>query len=55
MVIVDLAAGVAAMALLAAATGVVESVMGRLRLVRVPQLLVAASILSIIALVLVTR
>jgi formate hydrogenlyase subunit 4 len=55
ILIADLAAGVAAMTLLAAATGVVESVMARLRLVRVPQLLVAASILSIIALVLVTR
>lgn len=53
--VLDLAAGVAAMILLAVVTGVVESVMARLRLVRVPQLLVAASILSTIALVLVTR
>ena len=53
--LLDLAAGVGAMLLLAVVTGVVESAMARLRLVRVPQLLVAASILSTIALVLVTR
>jgi formate hydrogenlyase subunit 4 len=51
----DVAAGLAGMAALAVITGVVESGMARLRLVRVPQLLVAASILSIIALILVLR
>lgn len=51
----DLGAGLAGLALLAVATGVIESVMARLRLVRVPQFLIAASILSIVALVLVMR
>lgn len=51
----DLAAGVAGMACLAVVTGVIESTMARLRLVRVPQILVAASVLSILALVLVMR
>jgi formate hydrogenlyase subunit 4 len=53
--IVDLAAGLVGLAVLAAATGVVESTMARLRLVRVPQFLVAASIFSLLALVLVLR
>jgi formate hydrogenlyase subunit 4 len=53
--IVDLAAGLLGLAVLAAATGVVESTMARLRLVRVPQFLVAASIFSLLALVLVLR
>ena len=35
--------------------GVIESTMARLRLVRVPQFLVAASVLSILALMLVMR
>jgi formate hydrogenlyase subunit 4 len=39
----------------AALVGVVESVMARLRLVRVPQLLVGASVLSVFALVLLLR
>jgi formate hydrogenlyase subunit 4 len=52
---VDLAAGVAGMGVLAAATGAVESTMARLRMVRVPEFLVAASVLSILALVLVFR
>ena len=52
---VDLAAGVAGMAALAVAVGVIESTIARLRLVRVPQFLVAASVLSILALVLVMR
>jgi formate hydrogenlyase subunit 4 len=43
------------MALLAVVAGIVESVMARLRLVRVPQFLIAASILSIVALILVMR
>ena len=52
---VDLATGIAGMLLLAAVVGVIESTMARLRLVRVPQFLVAASVLSILALVLVMR
>jgi formate hydrogenlyase subunit 4 len=52
---VDLLAGVGGMAALAVATGVVESSMARLKLLRVPQFLVAASVLSILALVLVMR
>ncbi len=51
----DLAFGIAGLGLLAVATGVVESVMARLRLLRVPQFLIGASILSIVALVLVVR
>ena len=53
--VVDLAAGVAGMVVLAVVVGVIESTMARLRLVRVPQFLVAASVLSILALVLVMR
>jgi formate hydrogenlyase subunit 4 len=52
---VDLAAGIAGMMVLAALVGVIESTIARLRLVRVPQLLVAASVLSILALMLVMR
>lgn len=44
-----------AMMLLSVAIGVVESVMARLRLIRVPQLLVAASILTAFSLVMVLR
>ena len=54
-VLLDCAAGLAGMALLAVLTGVVESVMARLKLLRVPQFLIAASILSILALALTTR
>lgn len=53
--LVDLGVGLAGMFLLAALTGLIESVMARLRLVRVPQYLVAASVLSILALALVLR
>ncbi len=53
--VVDLLAGVVGMVLLAVAIGVIESSMARLKLVRVPQFLVAASVLSILALVLVMR
>jgi formate hydrogenlyase subunit 4 len=52
---IDLGAGLAGMAGLAVATGVVESTIARLRLVRVPQFLVAASVLSVLALILVMR
>jgi len=55
MLAVDAAAAVAGMFLLAVATGVVESVMARLRLLRVPQLLVAAVVLSVLAMLLVVR
>jgi formate hydrogenlyase subunit 4 len=46
---------IAAMVLLAVGIGVVESVMARLRLVRIPQLLVGAAILSAFAMLLVLR
>jgi formate hydrogenlyase subunit 4 len=52
---VDLLSGVGGMILLAVAIGVIESSMARLKLLRVPQFLVAASVLSILALVLVLR
>jgi formate hydrogenlyase subunit 4 len=52
---VDLAAGLAGMVLLAVLTGCIESGMARLRLLRVPQFLIAASILATLALVLVVR
>jgi formate hydrogenlyase subunit 4 len=42
----DFAAAIAGIAIVAAATGVVESIMARLRLLRVPQLLVAAIAMS---------
>jgi formate hydrogenlyase subunit 4 len=51
----DLALGVAGQFAVAIAVGVVESTMARLRLVRVPQLLAAASILATVALILVVR
>jgi formate hydrogenlyase subunit 4 len=53
--LVDLAGGLAGLVVLAIVTGIVESVMARLRLLRVPQFLIAASILSIVALILVMR
>ena len=46
---------IASMLLLAVAIGVVESVMARLRLVRIPQLLVAATILAAFSTLLVIR
>jgi formate hydrogenlyase subunit 4 len=52
---IDLAAGLGGMVALAVGVGAIESVIARLRLVRVPQFLVAASVLSILALVLVMR
>jgi formate hydrogenlyase subunit 4 len=48
----DFAAGIAGLAVVAALTGVVESIMARLRLVRVPQLLVAALAMSSLGLAL---
>ena len=52
---VDLAAGVGGMAGLAVVVGAIESTIARLRLLRVPQFLIAASVLSILALILVMR
>lgn len=51
----DLLAGLLGLGLVAVLVGIVESSMARLRLVRVPQFLIAASILSIVALFLVMR
>ncbi|SJZ51717.1 Formate hydrogenlyase subunit 4 [Trichlorobacter thiogenes] len=53
--LIDWIAFVAAMLLLAVLIGVVESVMARLRLIRIPQLLVAATILSAFAMLLIVR
>jgi formate hydrogenlyase subunit 4 len=50
--LVDFVGFVAGMLLLAIAIGVVESVMARLRLVRIPQLLVTACLLAAFGLVL---
>jgi len=54
-VVLDLAAGLLALGVLAVLVGVVESTTARLRLVRVPQFLIAASVLSIVAFILVIR
>jgi formate hydrogenlyase subunit 4 len=51
----SMAISVGGLLLLAIATGVIESTMARLRLIRVPQLLGAASALAIVALILVFR
>ena len=53
--LVDWGIFIAAMLGLAVTIGVVESVMARLRLVRIPQLLVGATILSAFAMLLVLR
>jgi formate hydrogenlyase subunit 4 len=53
--LVDWGVFMASMLLLAIIIGVVESVMARLRLLRIPQLLVAASILSAFAMLLILR
>jgi formate hydrogenlyase subunit 4 len=53
--LVDVAAGLSGLVLLAVATGCIESSMARLRLLRVPQFLIAASVLATLALVLVVR
>ena len=52
---VDIGAGVAGLFLLAVVVGVIESIMARLRLLRVHQLLLGACAFSILALVLVMR
>jgi formate hydrogenlyase subunit 4 len=51
----DMALGLAGLVVLAVIVGVVESTMARLRLLRVPQLLLAASVLSFLGLILVLR
>ncbi|ACN16956.1 HyfC [Desulforapulum autotrophicum HRM2] len=51
----SLVAGLIALFLVAVAVGIVESIMARLRLIRVPQLLVGATILSLISLILIIR
>ena len=51
----DLAAGVGGLVALAIIVGAIESGMARLRLLRVPQLLVAATVLSVLAMILVMR
>jgi formate hydrogenlyase subunit 4 len=48
----DFGAGIGGLAVVAVATGVVESIMARLRLIRVPQLLVAALAMSALGLAL---
>ncbi|MBI4616365.1 MAG: NADH-quinone oxidoreductase subunit H [Planctomycetes bacterium] len=54
-ILADSAAAAAGMLAVAVLVGVVESTLARLRLVRVPQLLVGAGVLSALALVLVLR
>jgi formate hydrogenlyase subunit 4 len=51
----DVAGSLGAMFLIAAVTGIIESIMARLRLLRVPQLLVVAIILSILSIFVFTR
>jgi len=53
--LLDAAAFVGGMAVLAAVIGIVESTMARLRLVRVPKLLIGATALAVLAVVLVLR
>jgi formate hydrogenlyase subunit 4 len=53
--ILDIAAFLAGMFVLAVVIGVIESTMARLRLLRVPQMLVGAGAIAIVALVLVLR
>ena len=53
--ILDMAASLAGMLALAVAVGVVEATMARLRLLRVPHLLLAASAFAILAMLLVVR
>jgi formate hydrogenlyase subunit 4 len=53
--IVDIGAFLAGMLVLAVVVGVIESTMARLRLLRVPQMLVGAGAIAIVALVLVLR
>ena len=52
---IDIAASVGGMFALAVVVGIIESTVARLRLVRVPQLLVGAGVLATLALILVLR
>ena len=54
-ILAETGAFIGAMLVLAIAVGLVESAMARLRLIRVPQLLVGTSLLSCFALVLLLR
>lgn len=51
----NLAAGIAGLLILSVIVGVIESSMARLRLIRVPQLLVTACVLSFLAMMVVAR
>jgi formate hydrogenlyase subunit 4 len=53
--LVDLLAALACMILLAALIGVIESIMARLRLLRIPQLLLGAGAITVIGLILILR
>lgn len=53
--LIDLALGIVELLIMAVMVGITESVMARLRLVRVPQLLVTASVLALLAVVWVLR
>jgi formate hydrogenlyase subunit 4 len=53
--LLDFAAAIIAMLVLALLIGIIESVMARLRLLRVPQLLVGAGVIAVIALILILR
>jgi formate hydrogenlyase subunit 4 len=53
--LIDIPIAVAGMILLAALIGVIESIMARLRLLHVPQLLVWAGVIAVIGLILVLR
>jgi formate hydrogenlyase subunit 4 len=52
---IDIAVSIGGMLALGAVIGIIESTMARLRLVRVPQLLVGAGVLATLALILVLR
>lgn len=52
---IDVSAAIAGMIILAVLIGVIESVMARLRLLHVPQLLVWAGVIAVIGLILVSR
>ena len=52
---IDIAVSIGGMLALGVIIGIIESTMARLRLVRVPQLLVGAGVLATLALILVLR
>jgi formate hydrogenlyase subunit 4 len=52
---IDVSAAIAGMIVLAVLIGVIESVMARLRLLHIPQLLVWAGVIAVIGLILVSR